>query len=63
MYVEEKPAFRVPRRKARRPHLAGRPMTADDPMTKLIGSATDAPPTDSSKKYEYLADTLAPERR
>jgi excisionase family DNA binding protein len=38
-----------------------RPMTWDDPMSKLVGSATDAPPTDSSKKYEYLADTIAPE--
>jgi excisionase family DNA binding protein len=31
-----------------------RPMTWDDPMSKLVGSATDAPPTDSGKKYEYL---------
>jgi len=38
-----------------------RPMTWDDPMSKLVGSATDAPPTDSSKKYEYLADAIAPE--
>ena len=30
-------------------------MTWDDPMSKLVGSATDAPPTDSSKKYEYLS--------
>jgi excisionase family DNA binding protein len=33
-----------------------RPMTWDDPMSKLVGSAIDAPPTDSSKKYEDLAD-------
>src|SRR5713226_3581492 len=39
-----------------------RPMTWDDPMSKLVGSATDAPPTDSSKKYEYLADAVAPEK-
>jgi excisionase family DNA binding protein len=39
-----------------------RPMTWDDPMSKLVGSATDAPPTDSSKKYEYLADAIAPEK-
>jgi excisionase family DNA binding protein len=37
-----------------------RPMTWDDPMSKLVGSAIDAPPTDSSKKYEYLADAIAP---
>ena len=39
---------------------AGRPITFDDPLFKLIGSATDAEPTDSSKKYEYLADAIAP---
>jgi excisionase family DNA binding protein len=38
-----------------------RPMTWDDPMSKLVGSATDAPPTDSSRKYEYLADAMAPQ--
>jgi excisionase family DNA binding protein len=38
----------------------GRPMTADDPLSQLVGSVTDAPPTDSSKKYEYLADAIAP---
>ena len=38
-----------------------RPMTWDDPMSRLVGSAADAPPTDSSKKYEYLADAIAPE--
>jgi excisionase family DNA binding protein len=42
------------------PGAAGRPMTLDDPLFKLIGSATDAAPTDSSKKYEYLADAIAP---
>jgi excisionase family DNA binding protein len=35
---------------------AGRPLTYDHPLWKLVGSATDAPPTDASKKYEYLAD-------
>src|SRR5688572_25932365 len=34
----------------------GRPLTYDHPLWKLVGSATDAPPTDASKKYEYLAD-------
>jgi excisionase family DNA binding protein len=49
--------------KARRERLQARPMTADDPMSKLVGSVTDAPPTDSSKKYEYLADAIAPKPR
>jgi excisionase family DNA binding protein len=40
---------------------AGRPMTADDPLSKLVGSVTDAPPTDSSRKYEYLAATNGPQ--
>src|SRR5687767_5059243 len=34
----------------------GRPLTYDHPLWKLVGSATDAPPTDASKKYEYLGD-------
>ncbi len=34
-------------------------MTFDDPLFELIGSATDAAPTDSSKKYEYLAEAFA----
>ncbi|MBI4311929.1 MAG: helix-turn-helix domain-containing protein [Chloroflexi bacterium] len=37
------------------------PLTSDDPLWKLVGSATDAPPTDSSRKYDYLADTMAPQ--
>lgn len=41
--------------------VKGRPMTFDDPLFKLIGSATDAPPTDSSRKYEYLVDALSTE--
>ncbi len=48
--------------KTRRAGGTVRPMTWDDPMSKLVGSATDAPPTDSSKKYEYLADAIAPEK-
>ncbi len=47
--------------KKKRSSRAGRPMTLDDPLFKLIGSVTDAPPTDSSKKYEYLADAIAPQ--
>jgi len=45
---------------AKRPRGVARPMTFDDPLFKLIGSATDAEPTDSSKKYEYLAEAIAP---
>jgi hypothetical protein len=45
-----------------RDRRAGRPMTFDDPLFQLIGSVTDAPPTDSSKKYEYLADAIAPKQ-
>ncbi|HLH25703.1 MAG TPA: helix-turn-helix domain-containing protein [Chloroflexota bacterium] len=49
--------------KARRERSRARPMTADDPMSKLVGSVTDAPPTDSSKKYEYLADAITLKQR
>jgi excisionase family DNA binding protein len=38
----------------------GRPLTFDDPLWEIVGSATDAEPTDASKKYEYLAEALAP---
>lgn len=39
--------------------LAGRALSYDDPLWKLIGSATGARPTDASKKLEYLAEGLA----
>src|SRR5687768_6940369 len=41
-------------------NLKGRPLTFDDPLWELVGSATEAEPTDASKKYEYLAEALAP---
>ena len=44
-------------KRAREP--AGRPLNHDDPLWKLVGSATDAPPTDASKKYEYLSEAFA----
>ena len=50
----QKPAVPKPARKT------GRPMTADDPLSKLVGSVTDVPPSDSSKKHEYLAEVHAP---
>ena len=46
-----------PRRKPRGP--VGRPLTDDDPMWQLIGSATSAEPTDSSRIHEYVADAVA----
>ncbi len=42
------------------PGLKGKPLTFQDPLWELVGSATDAEPTDASKKYEYLAEALAP---
>ena len=41
---------------------ASRPLTYDDPLWQLVGSVTDAEPTDASKKYEYLADAIAPQK-
>ncbi len=38
--------------------LSGQPLTREDALWKLVGSATWAEPTDSSKKYEYLAEGL-----
>jgi hypothetical protein len=34
----------------------GKPTTKDDPLWKLVGSATEAQPTDASKIHEYLAE-------
>ena len=33
-----------------------RRLTEDDPLWALVGSATDAKPSDASKKHEYLAE-------
>jgi excisionase family DNA binding protein len=37
----------------------GRPLTFEDPLWELVGSATEAQRTDAGKKYEYLAEALA----
>ena len=37
-------------------HGEDRPLTRNDPLWALVGSATDAPPTDSAKKHQYLAE-------
>ena len=43
------------------PAPAGRPLTYDDPLWQLVGSASSAEPTDAARKYDYLAE--APARR
>jgi hypothetical protein len=45
-----------------RGHSTSRPMTFDDPLWKLVGSAKSAEATDASKKDEYVAEALAPQR-
>lgn len=40
----------------KQPSIKGKPLTFDDPLWKLVGAATEAKPTDSSKKHEYLAE-------
>lgn len=52
----EEVAILSPAKRKRRRSPRGRPLTPDDPIFQLIGSATDAEPTDSSKKHEYLAE-------
>lgn len=32
-------------------------LTADDPLSKLVGALASHEPTDASKKHEYLAQT------
>lgn len=50
-----------PVKRARRaPTLRGKPLTAADPLWKLVGSATSAQPTDATKKHEYLAEAFTP---
>lgn len=34
----------------------GKPLSKADPLFKLMGSATEAQPTDASKIHEYLAE-------
>lgn len=52
--VEVRPARPVRRRSVR-----GQPITKDDPLSKLVGSATNAQPTDASKIHEYLAEAYS----
>lgn len=49
-----------PKAVKKQPWIKGKPLTFDDPLWRLVGSAIDAEPTDSSKKYEYLADAFSP---
>lgn len=44
----------TPIRRARR----GQPLTREDALWKLVGSTTSAPPTDATKKHEYLAEAF-----
>jgi hypothetical protein len=47
--------------KRRRRPLVGKPMTYDDPLWELIGSAHSEGPTDvSSNKHKYLAEAYTP---
>ena len=43
--------------------LKGRPLTRDDALRKLVGSAASAEPTDASRKHEYLAEASGPSDR
>lgn len=45
------------------PAPRGRALRYDDPLWRLVGSVTDARPTDSTKKYQYLAEASAPRRK
>ena len=42
-------------------HHEDQRLTRDDPLWELVGSATDAPPTDAAKKHEYLAEAYTPQ--
>jgi hypothetical protein len=53
------PAEVPPSERGARGHR-GRPLTFEDPLWELVGSATEADPTDASKKYQYLGEALTP---
>ncbi len=42
-------------------HREDQRLTRDDPLWRLVGSATDASPTDASKKHKYLAEAYTPQ--
>ena len=42
-------------------HREDQRLTRDDPLWQLVGSATDASPTDAAKKHEYLAEAYTPQ--
>ncbi|TSC66099.1 MAG: hypothetical protein CEO21_258 [Microgenomates group bacterium Gr01-1014_80] len=48
--------------KAETPASAGKPLTFDDALWKLVGSAESAEPTDASKKYDHLREDITPRR-
>jgi excisionase family DNA binding protein len=43
-----------------RPAPAGRPLSYDDPLWQLVGSASSPEPTDASRKYDELGDAPDP---
>lgn len=38
----------------------GKPLTRNDPLWKLVGTAVAAAPTGATKKHEYLAEAFTP---
>ena len=46
-----------------KPVLKGQPLTFDDPLWNIVGTATSAEPSDSSKKHEYLAGGRASRKK
>lgn len=50
------PAPSAPKKRSQR----GRPLSRADALWQLVGLAQEAPPTDASKKDEYLAEAYSP---
>lgn len=53
----------VPKTQRPRQILRGRPTSIDDPLWNIVGIASNAKPSDSSKKHEYLADAYTHYKR
>lgn len=56
----EEVAILTPAKRKRKRLPRGRQLTPDNPLWQLVGSVTDAGPTDASKKHEYLAEAYSP---
>jgi hypothetical protein len=56
MHADKTTSDKSKERRPSRPISKRRVLSPDDSLWTLVGAATDAPPSDSSRKHEYLAE-------